>query len=440
MIRLMLIWLTGIPPVPESMTFCGMRTRLTPEARHAIQQYIIKLHEHPPTLEAIVARAETLLPYIEEALSYIGVPEDLKYLAIQESRLNPHAVSRSQAVGYWQFKDFTAREVGLVINDTIDERKHLFRSSAGAALYLAKQYQRHRNWLYAIISYYEGGTGALPYIDPAYVGKEEVCIHAHTHWYAMRAIAHKLVFEPLIRRRVYALRPVAYEGPSVPAWKLAQEYGLSPDQFLEMNPWLRRPVLPGSRPSTYYILEKEPLNERPQEPLKALFTPVAPFTPMYASVPADYQYSPSTGMEKSDSQPVGSESPFLSAIPSNRSFAQGTTATAPSAARLPLLKEPLLHQEWAYPPPPIDRRLKRWNPFYKGNAPVLIVPPRRAHIHIVQDNETLRDIAAHYRRPIEKLLAYNRLNEPDSTLPQGLRVYLRDSRPYDERPIIYYWR
>lgn len=436
MIGLVLLWLTGMPPVPESMTFCGMQTRLTPEARHAIQQYIIKLHEHQPTLEAIVARAETLLPYIEEALAYIGVPEDLKYLAIQESRLNPHAVSRSQAVGYWQFKDFTAREVGLVINDTIDERRHLFRSSAGAALYLAKQYQRHRNWLYAIISYYEGGTGAIPYIDPAYVGKEEICIYAHTHWYAMRAIAHKLVFEPLIRRRVYALRPVAYEGPPIPAWKLAQMHGISPDQFLEMNPWLRRPTLPGSRPSTYYILEKEPLTERPQEPLRALFMPVAPFTPAYASVPADYQYNVGAGEPEAPLQPASEQLPLAPV----HSSARSTAAPAPFLARLPLQKEPLLHQEWAYPAPTMDRRLKRWNPFYAGGAPLLIVPPRRAHIHIVQRGETLREIAEHYRRPLEKLLAYNRLSNPDSTLPQGLRVHLREERPYDERAVIYYWR
>lgn len=433
MIGAILLWLTGIPPVPESMVFCGMQTRITPEARRSIEQYIIKLHEHQPTLQALVARAETLLPYIEEALFYIGVPEDLKYLAIQESRLNPHAVSRSQAVGYWQFKDFTAREVGLVINDTIDERKHLFRSSAGAALYLAKQYQRHRNWLFAIIAYYEGGTGAIPYIDTEFVGKDEVCVHEKTHWYAMRAIAHKLVFEPLIRRRIYALRPVAYQGPAIPVWKLAQAHGISPDEFLAMNPWLRMATLPAGRPSTYYILEKEPLAERPTEPLRSLFAPLSQQPAAFASVPSGYQYVPdSATSDMSTSMVLEGTSASLSRPKGARD--------ALSAAYLPLQKEPLLHQEWAYPAPSMDRRLKRWNPFYTAGAPALIVPPRRAHIHIVQQKETLREIAAHYRRPLAKLLKYNRIANPDSTLPQGLRVYLKEERPVDERPIIYFWR
>ncbi|MCS6895422.1 MAG: transglycosylase SLT domain-containing protein [Bacteroidia bacterium] len=411
-----------------------MQARLLPEARHAIQQYIIKLHEHQATLNAMVARAETLMPYIEEALLYIGVPEDLKYLAIQESRLNPHAVSRSQAVGYWQFKDFTAREVGLIINDTIDERKHLFRSSAGAAIYLSKQYYRHRNWLFAIIAYYEGGSGAIPYIDTAYREKNEICIHANTHWYALRAIAHKLVFEPLIQRRVYALRPIAYQGPPIPAWKLAQDYGLTPDQFLELNPWLRRPILPGTRPSTYYILQPAAVSERPQEPLKALFSP-ANFSAAYASVPANYRYD--TGATDAAVQTSGSLTADLPLPPPSP---KGTSTTSSVAAYLPIQKEPYLHQEWAYPPPTFNRRMERWNPFHTSGAPALIIHPRRAHIHIVQQRETLRDIAFHYRRSLDKLMSYNRITNPDSILPQGLRVLLREERPYDEKPVIYHWR
>lgn len=435
MLSRLLVWLIGLPPVPESMTFCGMHARIEPEARHAIQQYIIKLYEHPPTLEALAARAETLLPYIEDALWYIGVPEDLKYLAIQESRLNPYAVSRSAAVGYWQFKDYTAREVGLVINDTIDERRHLFRSSAGAALYLMKQYNRHRNWLFAIIAYYEGGTGALPYIDTAFVGKSEICLRGTTHWYALRAIAHKLVFEPLIKRKLFSLKPIAYQGPARPAWEIAQTHGLSPDAFLALNPWLLRPVLPASRPSTYYV-PVESLSERPQEPLKALFSP-SPSPAAFASVPAPFQMT--------DLRDSVASSPVSSTFMPSSSRANPERPTSSSsiplsqAAYLPLAKEPYLHQEWAYPPPALTARLRRRNPFYAGKGPLLVVSPRQAHIHIVQGGETLREIARHYHRPVARLLAYNHLSAADSTLPVGLRVYLREARPYDERPIIYRW-
>jgi hypothetical protein len=432
-----------LPTVPNEMVFCGMRTIIHPDAKKAIEAYIIKLHEHPPTLQALVARAESLMPYIEEALHYMGVPEDLKYIAIQESRLNPYAVSRSLAVGYWQLKDYTAREVGLIINDTIDERRHLFRSTAGAALYFAKQYLRHRNWFFAIIAYYEGGTGAIPYLDSTYIGKDEICVYPTSHWYALRAIAHKLVFEPLIQRRLYPFQPRAYSGPPKPIHEIAAEYGLSPDSFLLLNPWLLKPILPTSRPTTFYVPADSLLSEVPQEPLKTLFIPP----------PLQNQAHPSIALQNPpDSLNLPSFTP-TSNLSASTSPTSSTASTSPQkppyrppplrpgqVAKLPLSKEPLLNTEWAYPPPhPMPEKYHKWNPFHTGDGPILIVPPRKATIHIVQQGETPEAIASHYKVPLHALLSNNYLPTPDTLLPRGLRVYLRDKRPYDEAPICYQW-
>ncbi len=430
-----------LPPVPDQMVFCGMRTTIHPEAKKVIQAYIVKLYEHPPTLQALVARAESLMPYIEEALQYIGVPEDLKYIAIQESRLNPYAVSRSLAVGYWQLKDYTAREVGLLINDTIDERRHLFRSTAGAALYFAKQYLRHRNWFFAIIAYYEGGTGAIPYIDSAYIGKDEICVYSTSHWYAIRAIAHKIVFEPLIQKRLYPFQPRAYVGPKKPVHEIAAEYSLSPDSFLLLNPWLLKPIFPASRPVSFYIPADSFPTERPQEPLKALFIPP----------PLGNQAYPSIGLPILSNRPEtdepGSVAPGIPAPAASPPV--GSAQTAPhrpltlrpgQIARLPLSKEPRLGTEWTYPPPhPMPEKYHRWNPFHTGDGPILTVPPRKATIHIVQQGETPEAIAHHYKVSLSELLTNNYLSASDTLLPRGLRIYLREKRPYDEAPICYQW-
>ena len=62
-------------------------------------------------------------PIIERIFKEEGVPEDFETLAIQESGLISDAVSSADAVGFWQFKDFTAQEVGLRVDKRIDERK-----------------------------------------------------------------------------------------------------------------------------------------------------------------------------------------------------------------------------------------------------------------------------------------------------------------------------
>ena len=77
-------------------------------------------------------------PIIENIFKEEGVPDDFKYLSLQESGLISDAVSTSNAVGFWQFKDFTAREVGLRVDKQIDERKNIVSSTRGAAVYLKR--------------------------------------------------------------------------------------------------------------------------------------------------------------------------------------------------------------------------------------------------------------------------------------------------------------
>jgi hypothetical protein len=87
----------------------------------------------------------------------------------------------------------------------------------------------------------------------------------------------------------------------------------------------------------------------------------------------------------------------------------------------------------------MPEKYHKWNPFHTGDGPILIVPPRKATIHIVQQGETPEAIASHYKVPLHTLLSNNYLSSPDTSLPRGLRVYLRDKRPYDEAPICYQW-
>jgi hypothetical protein len=69
-------------------------------------------------------------------------------MLLQESALIPDAVSTSKAVGFWQFKDFTAIEMGLRVDREVDERMNIASSSRAAARYLKKNNTFFNNWLY----------------------------------------------------------------------------------------------------------------------------------------------------------------------------------------------------------------------------------------------------------------------------------------------------
>jgi membrane-bound lytic murein transglycosylase D len=106
-------------------------------------------------------------PIYEKAFREAGIPEEIKYLSLVESQLNPNAVSRMGAAGPWQFMSSVARLYGLRMDNYVDERRDPVQSSAAAAAYLKDAYDQFGDWLLAIASYNCGKSEVLDAIDKA---------------------------------------------------------------------------------------------------------------------------------------------------------------------------------------------------------------------------------------------------------------------------------
>lgn len=97
---------------------------------------------------------------IKGVLKEEGLPEDLFYLALIESGLNPKARSRANAVGIWQFIKPTAKRYGLRVNWWIDERRDPEKATRAAATYLKSMYGRFGSW-YLAAAGYNGGENRV---------------------------------------------------------------------------------------------------------------------------------------------------------------------------------------------------------------------------------------------------------------------------------------
>jgi membrane-bound lytic murein transglycosylase D len=101
----------------------------------------------------MLGTAEYYFPIFDQILDYYGLPNELKYMSIIESALNPRAYSRARAVGLWQFMYGTGKRYGLTINSLVDERMDPFKACDAACRFMSDLYSIYQDWSLVIAAY-----------------------------------------------------------------------------------------------------------------------------------------------------------------------------------------------------------------------------------------------------------------------------------------------
>lgn len=241
------------PQVPHKMQFAGMTLTLRDDARREIQKDVDLLTRSPKHVAIKAERAKTYFPIIEKVFEEERVPDDFKFLVLQESALISDAVSSSNAVGFWQFKDFTAMEMGLRVDKEVDERMNIVSSTRAAAKYLKKNNTYFNNWLYALQAYQMGAGGVMQSVKDTQAGAKNMEVTSKTYWYVKKFLAHKVAYEDVVKGpgEIKVITLVNNQKKSVS--ELAREFALKEEDLKLYNKWVRSDHIPGDRTYTVAI-------------------------------------------------------------------------------------------------------------------------------------------------------------------------------------------
>lgn len=248
---------TEAQSLPRSIKVGSVSVKYDSYAKAIIEKEILSLNNNRKYLDVLVNKMLIYFPVIERVLADAGVPDEIKYLCVQESVFDPEAISISGAVGYWQFKTETAKEIGLRVDGVIDERKHLAASTKAAAFYLNRSNQLLNNWMTTLLSYRIGQGGIKNHPASDWMNKKEITVTSTTDWYLLRFLAHRFLLETEYNRaKNNPKNDFLYEysnskGKNIT--DIASELGVAPSVVALNNVWLKSATVPNDKDYIVYV-------------------------------------------------------------------------------------------------------------------------------------------------------------------------------------------
>lgn len=210
--------------------------------------------------------AARFFPVIEPILAANQIPDDFKYLAVAESNLIVTGASGAGAKGIWQIMPPTAKALGLIVKDEVDERLHLEKSTQAACDLLNKYKMRFGSWTLAAAAYNLGETKFSEEMgNQRAVSFFDMNLNQETARYVFKIIALKEVLSQpehfgyfLEKTQLYSplccTRRINVDTTIANLGDFAIANGTTYRMLKVYNPWMTRSNLPNSERRNFEVL------------------------------------------------------------------------------------------------------------------------------------------------------------------------------------------
>jgi membrane-bound lytic murein transglycosylase D len=253
------------PQIPDSLDFAGEAVETSRFDIHESldRELLVNTYWQSQTM-MMFKKANRYFPMIESVLKKNNVPDDFKYLALAESGLSNELVSPAGAAGFWQFMKETAVQYGLEVNENIDERYNIEKSTAAACKYFLDMYKVYKNWTMVAASYNVGVSALNKQVELQKSNTYyDLYLNNETSRYVFRVLAFKIIFSSPRSYGYYFRKKDLY--PTVPFTSVpvdssiknmvgfAKKYETTYKMIRDLNAWIRKPYLENPGKKTYYV-------------------------------------------------------------------------------------------------------------------------------------------------------------------------------------------
>lgn len=410
------------PLVPYELKFADVTFQLTNVTRYLVQTELKNIQADKIGLRQQLDKFNLFLPVVEPVLKEKIVPDDFKFLMIYNKYQSSIETSTFLENGvYWCLDREKADDVDLIVNDQLDERKHLIAATKGAAICFKRNQVLYRNWASTLFSHLaDKKILTLLEVNKKWAENPYILLDSPAYSAILQFLAYKIAIEREFPLYKPIEQKIVYEYPYSKGKtlnKIALDLKVEPETLIEYNKWLNSVKVPESDCNVLVIVPANrysevrtfaELSRKIGLPAKDLGFPILKREDKLSKTKSKggvfYLINDLKGLQAD-----------MCDIPVTMAYKAGISVER-FAAYNDIKENDLLKIGQVY--------------YIESKASKASVP-----FHVVRDGETLWDISQMYGVKLSSLLNFNRF-ETVQRLQRGRVVWLQTARPKN-KPIEY---
>ena len=239
------------PLVPYEIKFADVTFQLTDVTRYLVQTELKNIQADKNSLRQQLDKFNLFLPVVEPILKEKSVPDDFKFLMIYNKYQSSIETSTFLENGvYWCLDREKADDVDLIVNDLLDERKHLIAATKGAAICFKRNQVLYRNWATTLFSHIaDRKILNLLEVNRKWAENPYILLDSPAYTAILQFLAYKIALEREFPVYKPSVQKIVYEYPyskGKTLSKIALDLKVEPETLAEYNKWLNSPSVPES--------------------------------------------------------------------------------------------------------------------------------------------------------------------------------------------------